>query len=73
LPAADGHIPGSGIPGEGEQFDEIAVDGADHRHRLLHDDRALEAVCHGLDRRARRRLVSQQRACRATDQAVDAQ
>ena len=47
LPAADRHIRGSGVPGEGEQFDEIAMDGTYNGHRLLRDDRALETVCHG--------------------------
>jgi hypothetical protein len=73
LPAADGHIPGGGVPGEGEQLDEIAVDGIHHRRRLLLDDRALETVGHGLDRHARWRLVGQQRAVRVADQAIDAQ
>jgi hypothetical protein len=73
LPAADRHVPRGGVPGEGEQLDEIAVHGTHHGHRLLLDDRALETAGHGLDRHARWRLVAQQRAVRVADQAVYAQ
>ena len=73
LPARDRGISGSLVPGEREQLDEVAVDGAHHGHRLLRDDRTVEPARHRLDRHPGRRPVTEQGPVRSADEAVDAQ